>query len=99
MFRTYKESIDPLVKDMMQKLLDKEDEKNHWAGSSIRTLFSLLEQEVSEVEQALDDCDPDEVLKEIVDVANFCMMIHDILHVRRVERKEVKDAEETRKRI
>lgn len=91
MNRTYKESIDPLVKQMIDKLLAKEDEKRHWSCSNIRSLLNLLQAEVKEAENAFNDCDPESLMEEVVDIANFCMMIHDKLNLRLVEFKEVEE--------
>jgi len=74
---TYRKSIDPLVAAMTQKLLDKEDEKTNWKYSSIADLLSLMDGEVHELRMAFDVCNPEQVMAEAVDVANFAMMVFD----------------------
>lgn len=74
---TYQESINPLVSAMIKKLLDKEGEKTGWSYCNIAQLLSSLKVEVNELSQAADLCDPSEVMKEAVDVANFAMMLFD----------------------
>jgi hypothetical protein len=41
---------------------------------------------LGEVERAFNNCDAEQVMAEVVDVANFCMMIHDKLR-RQMEEK------------
>jgi hypothetical protein len=50
-----------------------------WSGRSIRFLLNRIEEESNELLEAFDDCDPIRVAAEAVDLANFAMMIHDIL--------------------
>ena len=74
---TYKESIDPLVSKMIEKLLDREGEKISWEYCTISKLLGFLEQEVRELEVAFEQCNPRDVAREAVDVANYAMMIFD----------------------
>ena len=59
--------------------LDAEKGTEGWRGSncSVRQLKNALAEELRELEDAFDDCTPDALAWECVDVANFAMMIYD----------------------
>lgn len=54
------------------------DEPRQWRVSG-RTLSRLLTHEIEELRLAVERCDPEEVLREAADVANFCMMTADMV--------------------
>jgi hypothetical protein len=68
---------------MEMKLRQYDDDKgtNGWNKDtcSIAYLFDRMTQELREARVALDDCDPVELGKECIDIANFAMMISDRL--------------------
>jgi len=69
----------------MELVLKKNDHKMGWSGLSIKTLLCMVKNEVDELEEALDNCNPVETIKEAVDVANFCMMIRENIVRRNLE--------------
>jgi len=64
----------------MEKVLRENDHKSGWKNTTLEWLYLCLREEVSE----LDDVTcmwprhKDKILKEAVDVANYCMMIADV---------------------
>lgn len=74
----------------MEKKLTENDHKTHWRKSGLPYLVGRLHQEAYELMVALQrKNDPDGVLDEAADVANFAMMIADLyVHQRRGVKKE-----------
>ena len=69
--------------DAMEAKLKKNDHKPHWKAMGLQYLSMRLTQEREELRRAVERGNPDEVLEEAADVANFAMMIAD--YVRRHE--------------
>ena len=65
--------------DAMEAKLRANDHKRHWRFLDMRTLSRLLTHEIEELRLAVERCDPEEVLREAADVANFCMMTADMV--------------------
>jgi len=63
----------------MEAKLRANDHKRHWRFLDMRTLSRLLTHEIEELRLAVERCDPEEVLREAADVANFCMMTADMV--------------------
>ena len=64
----------------MELTLQKHDtDKSGWKDCNISWLISRLEEELIELKHAFDNCDPESVIAESIDVANFTMMIYDNL--------------------
>ena len=63
--------------DAMEAKLKANDHKRHWRYLGMQTLSMRLTQEREELRRAVEAGDPDEVLREAADVANFAMMIAD----------------------
>jgi NTP pyrophosphatase (non-canonical NTP hydrolase) len=66
----------------MERKLRLNDHKGGWTHESIDYLLERLDEEVEELKKALHPMrkdDPQRLLKEAVDVANFCMMIADVV--------------------
>ena len=79
----------------MQFKLDERNKKGRmgWRSKRITTLFNLLMKEVNELEDAIfcckycnvvKDINIEDVKKECADIANFCMMIHDVVGRKKV---------------
>jgi NTP pyrophosphatase (non-canonical NTP hydrolase) len=76
---------------LMETKLRKNDYKSHWSKESFTYLFSRLDEEMKELNQAVSSAktDPARITDEAIDVANFLMMIVDNLK----ELREGKDGE------
>ena len=59
---------------LMEQQLRKNDHKPGWSGDSVYSLYARLIDEQFELSNAIRD-DPDSVLNEAADLANFAMMI------------------------
>jgi len=81
---------------MEAKLRLKDDERgpNGWRedNCSVDFLLARLEIEFREAKMAFDDCDPVNLAKECVDVANFAMMIYDRITNRQQEKEDERTA-------
>ena len=65
---------------MMELKLQKHDNKSGWINSTPEELMDRVWNEFEELTQALvTDADPRDIIKECADVANFCMMIADLM--------------------
>ena len=66
---------------LMEQKLRKNDHKNHWSKESFTYLFSRLDEEMTELNQAVASAKTDytRITDEAIDVANFLMMIVDNL--------------------
>ena len=65
---------------MESRLKDKdEDNKLGWEGCTIRYLLDEMEMKKIDLDEALNQCNPDMVQKKCLDIANYMMMIHDKL--------------------
>ena len=63
----------------MEAKLRANDHKNGWADIGLTKLFELLNGEVDELTEALEEDDARNVINECADVANYAMMIADII--------------------
>jgi NTP pyrophosphatase (non-canonical NTP hydrolase) len=67
----------------MEIVLRQNDYKEHWSTFEPETLFAMLQTEVEELKSAfLLNLTPPEIEKECIDVANFCMMIYNVLEMK-----------------
>lgn len=65
--------------DAMERKLRANDHKRHWSNMSIQYLSMRLTQERKELYRAVAEGDPEKVLAEAADVANFAMMLADMV--------------------
>ncbi len=65
--------------EAMELVLRENDHKSGWDYISIKDLITRMRQELVELERSFNNCDPEGVIHEATDVANFAMMIHDNL--------------------
>lgn len=65
--------------DAMEAKLKENDHKRHWRYLGMQTLSMRLTQEREELRRAVEVGDHKEVLREAADVANFAMMIADVV--------------------
>jgi len=61
----------------MEAKLKANDHKHHWHGAEMNYLSVRLTQERKELSAAIASRDPERILNEAADIANFCMMIAD----------------------
>lgn len=81
------------VKDfavLMEEKLRKNDHKSHWSKESFTYLFSRLDEEMKELNQAVASAktDCERITDEAIDVANFLMMITDNMKELQLQQKE-----------
>lgn len=69
--------VQAFAEAMEAVLREHDDEKNGWEDCSPESLFLHLKDEVSDLEEELDWCKPEEAMHEAVDVANMAMMVWD----------------------
>jgi NTP pyrophosphatase (non-canonical NTP hydrolase) len=62
---------------MEAKLKENDGTKSHWSKSDFAWLLERLREEVDELEAALEEGNPIEIMREAADVGNFAMMISD----------------------
>ena len=73
----------PAVKafaESMEKTLKNHDHRKHgWNDMHVLSLFNLMQAECDELEEELlqETQDPDRIVSECTDIANYCMMISD----------------------
>jgi hypothetical protein len=67
--------------ELMEKKLRKNDHKTGWRELPIEALRRLMMLEVEEYNVAREFFGPEEARSELVDIANFAMMLHDRLGV------------------
>ena len=65
--------------DAMERQLRRNDHKGGWRGSGAIWLLSRLKEEVAELDEAIDSGDARRICGEATDVANFAMMIWDVV--------------------
>ncbi len=78
-FKENKTMLRPTLQDfslVMEEKLQEKDYKGGWEGMSVRELKMRLEEEIDELDEAIEAVDLREILDECVDVANFAMMIY-----------------------
>jgi NTP pyrophosphatase (non-canonical NTP hydrolase) len=84
----------------MQRALNDNDHKDGWDECSLGYLFGRLGEEVQELKEAMQaiDRDPELIVSEAADVANFAMMIADnvrpttdMLHAKGAKREQPND--------
>lgn len=68
-----------LFVDQMELKLRKNDHKTGWRTKPIEALFQLLKLEVAEFEVAFEHFPVDEARPELVDIANFALIVYDRL--------------------
>jgi hypothetical protein len=74
--------VRPVLADfavLMEAKLQKNDHKTSWTNLPVEALFRMLTLEIEEFKVAHEFLGPDEAMKELVDVANYCMILHDRL--------------------
>lgn len=74
--------VRPVLADfvaLMEAKLRKNDHKTSWTHLPVEALFRLLMLEIEEFKVAQEFLGPDEAMNELVDVANYCMILHDRL--------------------
>lgn len=79
-------TLRPVLSDfaeLMEAKLAKNDHKTSWAQLPIEALFRLLMLEIEEFRVAHEFLGVDEARKELVDIANFCMILHDRLGMKK----------------
>jgi hypothetical protein len=64
---------------LMEAKLRKNDHKTTWREKPVEALFKLMLLEVEEFKVAHEFFSADEARTELVDIANFAMMLHDRL--------------------
>ena len=79
--REIKASVETFAKQM-EKILIKNIDKGGWKDERISFLIQSLWDEKEEARLAIEDVDEQKLYKELIDVANFCMMICEILATR-----------------
>jgi hypothetical protein len=83
----------------MEKVLRQNDWKHGWENDSVKALVDRIWDEIREMEVAMSNYQkncalPEDAQKELVDIANFCMMAWD-----RIEILKAKTAEANRREI
>lgn len=76
--------IRPVLKDfadLMELKLAKNDHKTSWRELPVEALFRLLMLEIEEFKVAHEFLGHVEARKELVDIANFCLILHDRLGI------------------
>lgn len=68
---------------LMEEKLRKKDHKTGWRTSPVTALTKLMKIEVMEYEVALEHFGYEEAQEELIDIANFAMILHDRLQVER----------------
>ena len=63
----------------MEEKLRENDHKGGWEDCTMQYLSMRLTQEREELRKAVERGNPEEVLREAADVANFCMMIAEVV--------------------
>lgn len=72
----------------MEKVLQENDHKGGWGMENILTLFEKLGREYLELQTAMLAAEePEEIMDECVDLANFAMMMYDKLQPMQVEKE------------
>lgn len=74
------DEIRPQLQDfikIMEQNLQQNDYKGGWSNCDIKWLLSRLKEETVELEQAIENKNKENIVKEAADVANFAMMIAD----------------------
>jgi hypothetical protein len=66
---------------LMEAKLTKNDHKTSWRDLPVEALFRLLMLEIEEFKVAHEFLGPDEARNELVDIANFCLILHDRLGI------------------
>jgi hypothetical protein len=61
----------------MEEKLRQNDYKGGWEGVEFARLLDLLLGEVLELDEAIESGEPERIVDEAIDVANFACMIHD----------------------
>ena len=67
----------------MEKNLKENDHKSGWQGMDVSELWSMLNEEMSELSYEIHDDKPtaEFIISECADVANFAMMIADVTNM------------------
>ena len=63
-----------------EKILKENDWKSNWVNFPAKEMFESLLDEVEELENAINEKARGEIKKECLDVANYAMMIYDIIN-------------------
>jgi NTP pyrophosphatase (non-canonical NTP hydrolase) len=70
-------AVSKFADEMERVLLKHDDEKGErgWENETVRWMVEKLREETDEVCRAFDNCDPEEISRESIDVANVAMML------------------------
>ena len=66
--------------EYQEEVLKGHDHKGGWGDMSIKELIDCARSEFSELIEAFNNCQPDEIKLECADAANYLMMIFDNLN-------------------
>jgi len=69
--------------ELMEAKLKKNDHKTSWAELPVEALFRLLMVEIEEFKIAHEFLGRDEARNELIDIANFCLILHDRLGMKK----------------
>lgn len=64
---------------LMEEKLAKNDHKTSWRELPVEALFRLLMLEIEEFKVAHEFLGKDEARNELIDISNFCLILHDRL--------------------
>ena len=68
---------------LMEAKLRKNDHKTTWANLPVEALFRLLMVEIEEFKVAHEFLSVEEAQNELIDVSNYCMILHDRLGMKK----------------
>ena len=75
-----------IVSEFAQKMLEKITERHNryqplgWKTMDVKRLITLMKGEIEEMEESLSANDLTNAKKEAVDIANYAMFLHEVIH-------------------